>query len=344
MKKYFTSNEYKKRNTKRAADSLKQRLKSDAKRKAKRKKNVGLKKDERKKKRVDDTFVNKKAPPNFSFVENTEAVLQYLEELKTLFKRKQNVMINLRDVTNLTNDAIVLLLSFVKNPKIVNGVAIKGNYPSDERLRKIFVESGVFNQNKANDNEPKNYILTRQNKKAEGGIAAELIKRSSKEIFGEEGRCPGIYRALMESMANTCYHAKPQQIGHETWWLTVYHDREHNHVSFAFIDLGVGIFKSSKMNDFKAKAAALLGLSDNRDILKEIISGRKLSSTKIPYRGKGLPTIFKGLERNYYSNLKIISNDVKADLSKDEYVKLKTEFSGTFLYWELNNTNRWTKS
>jgi hypothetical protein len=78
-------------------------------------------------------------------------------------------------------------------------------------------------------------------------------------------------------------------------------------------------------------------------VLKEIISGRKLSSTKIPYRGKGLPNIYKGLERNYYSNLKIISNDVKANLATNEFEKLKTEFNGTFLYWELNNTNLWTK-
>jgi len=343
MKKYFSSPEYKRRNKKHAKNCLRKRLLSKVKKKARRKKNLGVKKEVQKQKRIDDTFIPKKAPSNFSFAENTEAVLQYLEELKVLFKRRQNVLINLKEVTNLTNDAIVLLLSFVKNPKITNGVMIRGNYPKDDRLRKIFVESGVFKQNNGNENEPKNYILTRRNKKAEGGIAAELIRRATKEIFGAEGRCPGIYKALMESMANTCYHAKPQQIGHETWWLTVYHDREDNHVSFAFIDLGVGIFKSSKMNDFKAKAASLFGLSDNRDILKEIISGRKLSSTKIPYRGKGLPTIYKGLERNYYSNLKIISNDVKADLSKDEFVKLKKEFNGTFLYWELNNTNRWTE-
>ena len=143
-------------------------------------------------------------------------------------------------------------------------------------------------------------------------------------------------------MANTCYHAKPQQIGHETWWLTVYHDKALNKVSFAFIDMGVGIFKSSKMSGFRNQLSSFFGITDNRDVLKEIINGRKMSSTKIPYRGKGLPNIYKGLERNYYSNLKIISNDVKADLSADKYEKLSKEFSGTFLYWELNNTNRWT--
>jgi len=82
MKKYFTSWEFKRRNTKRAKSRLKRRLASKEKQKAKRRKNIGLKKEDKKKKRAADTFVNKKAPPNFSFVENTEAVLQYLEELK----------------------------------------------------------------------------------------------------------------------------------------------------------------------------------------------------------------------------------------------------------------------
>ena len=343
MKKLYTTSEYKIRNTKRASSRLKSRLLSKAKQKAKRKTFEGLKKEVQKQKRIDESFTSKKAPANFSFIENTEAVLQYLEELKALFRQRKNVLINLKDITNLTNDAIVLLLSFVKNPKIVNGVTIRGNYPKDEKLRKIFVESGVFNNNNGNEDEQKNYILTRRNKKAEGGIAAELIKRTSKVVFGEEGRCPGVYRALMESMANTCYHAKPQQIGEETWWLTVYHDKEDNHVSFAFIDLGVGIFKSSNVSGFREQLSLLFGIKDNRDVLKEIISGRKLSSTKIPYRGKGLPTIYKGLERNYYSNLIIISNDVKADLSNDNFVKLKKEFSGTFIYFEINNSNRWTK-
>ena len=343
MKKLYTTSEYKIRNTKRATSRLKSRLLSKAKKKAKKKTFEGFKKEVQKQKRIDDTFTNKKAPANFSFIENTEAVLQYLDELKALFRQRKNVLINLKDITNLTNDAIVLLLSFVKNPKIVNGVIIRGNYPKDEKLRKIFVESGVFNNNNGNEDEHKNYILTRRNKKAEGGIAAELIKRASKVVFGEEGRCPGVYQALMESMANTCYHAKPQQIGEETWWLTLYHDKEDNHVSFAFIDLGVGIFKSSNVSGFREQLSMLFGIKDNRDVLKEIITGNKLSSTKIPYRGKGLPTIYKGLERNYYSNLKIISNDVKADLGNDNFVKLKKEFSGTFIYFEINNTNRWTK-
>lgn len=341
MKKLYSTSEYKTRNTKRAKDRLKQQLLSKEKAKAKRRAMDGVAKAVQRERRVISQFESLPAPSNFSFVENTVAVLSYLEKIQDHINRRKPVLINLKEITNLTNDAIVLLLALVKNPSITKGVPIKGNYPRDEELRKIFQESGVFKAN-GNEDEPKNYILTRQNKKAEGGMANELIKRATSIIFGQEARCPGVYRALMESMANTCYHAKPQQIGHETWWLTVYNDRKENKVCFAFIDLGVGIFKSSNISGFREKLSMLFGIKDNRDVLKEIISGRKMSSTKIPYRGKGLPTIYKGLERNYYSNLKLISNDVKADLSADKYEKLTKEFSGTFLYWELNNTNRWT--
>jgi hypothetical protein len=340
LKKLYTTQEYKRRNNKRAKDRLNQQLLSKKKAKSKRRDFDGVPIKQQRERRLVGQFNKLKAPSNFSFIENTVEVLSYLENIQNHINQRKPILINLKEITHLTNDAIVLLLSLVKNPAITKGVPIKGNYPKDEELRKIFIESGVFGSN-GNDNEPKNYILTRRNKKAEGGIANELIKRATSLVFGQEARCPGIYRALMESMANTCYHAKPEQIGHETWWLTLYHDKKEDKVAFAFIDLGIGIFKSSKMSGFKDKMASFFGITDNRDVLKEIISGRKISSTKIPYRGKGLPNIYKGLERNYYSNLKLISNDVKADLSSGTYEKLTKEFSGTFLYWELNNTNRW---
>ena len=141
-------------------------------------------------------------------------------------------------------------------------------------------------------------------------------------------------------MANTLLSRKPQQIAHETCGLQ-FITTAHNKVSFASLTLSWN-FQIIKNDRISRKLTSFFGITDNRDVLKEIISGRKMSSTKIPYRGKGLPNIYKGLERNYYSNLKIISNDVKADLTENNYEKISKEFNGTFLYWELNNTNRWT--
>lgn len=341
MKKLYSTTSYKEWNTKQAKRSWKRNLATKEQRKAIRRGTEGIKKKVLRERREEEKFAKIKAPGNFSFVENTEEILHFLNELRDLFRKKKNTFVDLRRVTNLNNDAIVLFISLIQNPKIVNGVRVWGSYPLNEKLRKIFIESGAFGTVTNEDTGYKNYILTRRNKKAEGGIAADVIRRATKVVFKKEGRCPGVYRALMESMANTCYHAKPTRIGEETWFLTVYHDRDKGHVSFAFIDLGVGIFKSAKMNDFKMKAVEFFGWNDNKQILKEIISGNKQSSTKIPYRGKGLPTIYMGLERNYYSNLHIISNDVKANLTSGEYTDLKSEFNGTFIYFELNNTNRW---
>jgi hypothetical protein len=342
MKKIYTKRKFKKFNIKHAQESLKKNLISKEKKKIKRRGKNGISITEQRKEREISQLVNLKAPVNFSFIENTSEILTYLEVIQKNLERKKPILINLKDITSLTNDAIVLLLAVVKNPIITKGVTIKGNYPKNIVLKKIFQESGIFgsNNNSSNSN---NYILTRRNKKAEGGIANELIRRATKSILGHEARCHGVYMALMECMANTCYHAKPQQIGQETWWLTVYHDKDLNIASFAFIDLGVGIFKSSKVVNLRKMLTDFFGFSDNRDVLKEIINGQQISRTQIPYRGKGLPNIFKGLERNYYSNLKIISNDVKADLSDNKYEILTREFNGTFLYWELNNKNRWIK-
>ena len=341
MKKYFTTSKYKNRNSRHIKDEYKRRKKFISNKKTKRKKFGNLSKNEILRKREDESYRKLKAPENFSFIENTEELLGYIEILRKCAMNRKNILIDLSSITNLTNDAIVLILSFVKNPKLTNGVGVRGNYPTEEKLKKIFIESGLFKSEKNNNTTQKNYILTRRNKKADGKIAEEIIKRSSKVIFGKVGRCPGVYKALLECMANTCYHAKPKYIAFENWWLTAYHDQDKNHVSFAFIDTGVGIFKSSKMNDFSLKFESLFGKSNNIDLLKEIISGRQRSRTKISFRGKGLPTIFKGIERNYYSNLKIISNDVKADLSNDNFEILNKQFSGTFLYWELNENNRW---
>lgn len=340
MKKIYATSEYKRRNKRHAEKSLRRKILSKEKSKARRKDLSSVSNDVLQNRSSRKQFERLKAPSNFSFIENTNEVLSFLDQIRDYIYKRKPVLIDLAEITNLSNDAIVLLLAFVRSPSITRGIPIKGTFPKDGKLRKIFQESGVFGS-EGTGSESKNYIITRRNKKAEGGIANELIKRSTKEIFGQEARCPGIYRALMESMANTCYHAKPKFIGHETWWLTVYHDKVEKKVSFAFIDLGVGIFKSSNMIGFKDKLKSTLGISDNRDVLKEIISGGRISSTKIPYRGKGLPSIYKGLERNYYSNLKIISNDVKTDLSTNQFEKIPNEFSGTFLYWELNSTNRW---
>ena len=79
---------------------------------------------------------------------------------------------------------------------------------------------------------------------------------------------------------------------------------------------------------------------DNPEIFKLLLEGHMhMTVTGQHFRGKGLPGIREVLSRNQISNLKIISNDVFTDVSKDNYQKLNQEFSGTFVTWELNENN-----
>ena len=57
------------------------------------------------------------------------------------------------------------------------------------------------------------------------------------------------------------------------------------------------------------------------------------------FRGKGLPGIKQVLDREQISNLSIISNNVNANMKNNKYLKLKNQFSGTFVAWELNESN-----
>lgn len=58
------------------------------------------------------------------------------------------------------------------------------------------------------------------------------------------------------------------------------------------------------------------------------------------FRGKGLPGIKEVLNRNQISNLCVISNNVIAKINTNSaFNKLKSEFCGTFVSWELNELN-----
>lgn len=80
----------------------------------------------------------------------------------------------------------------------------------------------------------------------------------------------------------------------------------------------------------------MTGLKDNADIMREVLNGKIGSRTGLAYRGNGLPEIYKRFQREQFSNLIIIANDVFADVEKDEYKLLPKPFKGTFFHWEIS--------
>lgn len=358
MKKYRNTFKYKKQNLKHSKKHFERNLKSKKKKIAKRKASQGLNKLEKLKQHSlnikHKDYVKIKAPSNFSFIENTEEVSLFIKKLNRQYEGKKKVYILLDGVEKVSYGAIVVLLSIMIKFKTSN-IDFNGNFPKNQEAKKIITQSGFFEYLYKNIKEEERYsihpktntIHTHAWKDVDSELGAEIVQNASKTIWGENRRCQGVQRALLELMQNTNNHAKIGIEGEKHWWLSVNHSKEEKKVSFSFIDFGVGVFKSldnktntSKFFGWKEKLAKAFNYTSNVELLKLILEGKMHKTvTNKHFRGKGLPGIREVMKRNQISNLHIITNDVYCNVEKNEYKKISNNFSGTFVYWELNNNN-----
>lgn len=305
-----------------------------------------------------DTII--KAPIIFSFINNTEEVIRFIQSLEYSYESKKKVYVDLLKVTEIDYSAIVVLLSIMVKFK-ASDIQFNGNFPQDHISKELLIRSGFFENLDRKFKIEERYeipamgtggIHTHAYKRVDSELGDQIIKSASRRVWGEERRCQGIQRALLELMQNTNNHAEIGKEGEKHWWLAVNHYQNENKVCFAFVDFGVGIFKSlenkqegNKWHGWKDKIAKLFTFDHNVDILKLILNGDFHSTvTGKNYRGKGLPGIALVQKRNWLSDLRIISNNVYCLFDNSDFRKLKRPFNGTFIYWELNGNNASCKS
>ncbi len=300
-------------------------------------------------------FVKVVAPEIFSFIKNTDEVVNFINHLKTLYDNKNKVYVVLENVVEIDHSAIIVLLSIMIKFK-AKKIAFNGNLPTNSAASKIVKESGFFENLYKKFEEKESYeipsnlsncIHTHASKKVDSMLTSNIIASAAKFIWGETRRCQGVQRALIELMHNTNNHAEIGKPGEKHWWLSVNQHSDSKKVSFSFVDFGVGVFTNlqnktpdSKFFGWAEKILPIFGPSDNSNLLKLILTG-KLHQTVTGeyYRGKGLPGIADVMNRNQISNLHIITNDVFSCPSEDIYRILKKPFSGTFVYWDLGENN-----
>jgi len=210
-----------------------------------------------------------------------------------------------------------------------------------DRLNKPIISESEYSIQKTDQ------IFTKANKVVVPLLGYNVMQEASKTIWGEKRMCKGMQRVFLELMQNTHNHASFEQEGEMFWWLSVNHDVENKKVSFVFVDYGLGIFESlsnkpaeSKWSGYLQKIKTRVGYENNAEILHKLLDGElHLTVTGKSFRGKGLPGIREVLKRNQISNLRIISNNVSADVFNAQYNLLGNKFNGTFLYWELCQSN-----
>lgn len=302
-----------------------------------------------------------RVPGVFSFIENPEEVIRFINNLKVYLKERTKVFVNLKKVEEIDYGAITTLLAVMYDFKS-NKVYFNGNLPKNKRIKKLIEDSGFFIQLDKPKSEGIQYTIGKQNQmftKANKVVVSELgrpiMEDTSKTVWGEPKIYKGLQRVLVELMQNTNNHADLNDKGKERWWLSVNHDIESKKVSFVFVDYGVGVFESLKNKHkgskwFNAVKIIIerIKYGKSHEVLKMLLEGDlHLTVTGEHFRGKGLPGIYEVLMRNQISNLFIITNTVFADVTNINYRELNNSFSGTFLCWEINQQNeclKWTIS
>jgi len=261
--------------------------------------------------------------------------------MSALHKR---IFINLADIQNLTNDAIVVLISIVTD-FTRRGIKVQGNYPKNQLFKDKLEQSGFFEYvygSVSNENKNvKNAIYTKYSTEVEAVKSYEINRLATETVFGTNIGSEDIQRVLVELMMNTFKHADPEIEAAENWWLSVEHDNILKKVTFAFIDNGVGILSS--INKLAYKQGIFKSFKgffkDDIEILRDILDGKIKSRTGLSFRGKGLPAILNAFKRNSFSNLTIITNNVYANFDTKHFRAISPDFMGTLIYFELSTDN-----
>ncbi len=318
------------------------------------KKAIQLKKSQDYEKRYFFDYVHIKAPQHFSFVENEKETLHFINTIRLYYQKHRKVYINLKHVKYVTTDALLLLLSNMYRFR-TKKMDFNGNFPNDPKVKSQVEDSGFFNKLYGNLPKRQSYDIvgnstfhTHANTVGDPVLADRIIKRLSKDIWGEEKRCLGVQRVILELMQNTNNHAGELK-GDQHWWMSSSYDKDKNEATISFIDFGKGIFRSldnkkpgEKFYGWRQRFLGLFPWADTDEKrFKEILQGglynnEPKTSTNLYYRGKGLPGIYKAHSNNALSSLFIISNHVFADIDNNHYYILSDEFLGTFVSFKIN--------
>lgn len=293
------------------------------------------------------------APKILSFVKDPEGVADFIAKLNTHYDQRRPVFVALKLVEHVDYDGILVLLSVMVLFR-ARSIRFGGNMPANKEAAAMIVESGFFDQiyrSFKNEDSYKlgtaNTILTHANRTVAAELGAKIIRDASLTVWGEKRRCPGVQRTFIELMQNTNNHASLTGEGEKHWWLSVKHVKDECRVCFSFVDYGVGVFfnlrnkpKSSMFYAILERMYDMFRFKNDAEILRLIFNGQlHRTASQKPFRGKGLPGIYEAMQKNSISNLAVVTNQVYFNSSGEEYRMLKTQFRGTFVYWELSAQN-----
>ncbi len=285
-------------------------------------------------------IINLQAPINFSLIENTNEVLDYIENARKILASNNSVKFDISDINNLTPDTIPVLLSHIRDVGFNNFMQIHGNAPKAEKFNKLFTESGFYKHVRSlskfqiSDN---NLMHNESNFKVKPDIAGQIINLLITNSDYTEEYLEPIYNIFIELMSNTHHHADLEKYGTSKWWLYLFINHDNRRISISFMDLGVGIFKSVIVQSYLQRLGLMFGVVDNSYLVDDLLNGNIQSRIEFDneIRGKGIPQIVNYAKLDCFDKFYLITNDIKIDLKLNSFVKLSSDLKGTFYHIEL---------
>lgn len=295
---------------------------------------------------IERKYDNRKAPKNFSVLDNRERVLGYFDDIVRDTRCRKYIAMDLKDIEIIDPLSVSLLIaimmdsrkesrdSFARHTRVI---VPAGNNDPSEIFRKCMFKETVTTGHSDNG-----VFMSRTDTAVNVRKIMDIIKYADERGIKDAKTVLG--PILVEMFSNTNNHAKPSDgSGADYPWYFSVIEKEDK-LCFTVIDLGIGIYESLRRNNAlknapREKFGAMHMYEDKqtRYLSKNIPIGLH-SSTDEAHRGKGLKEIYtRANESQTIDKFILITNNATIDMlniNKKVYDYNNT-FNGTAYYWEM---------
>lgn len=268
----------------------------------------------------------------------SKKVLGLISSLKKQGTKHKHLHIDLKKVTHIGEGCISMLLSVINELTAV-GTLITGDKPTNSYAKNTLERSGFFKYMRGNVSyenlKSKNIMIRTGDINTSQNELLPEIPKAMETVWGSPGRCPVLFGTIGEMLRNSCDHAFKRDTN-IVWHLGISHSEKSKTVKFSFVDNGIGIIKS--YNNRTNYSKILSYFNDDAILLLSAFKNGIESQTGLPWRGRGLPTIYDLYADNIITNLIVITNNVFLDFDKEIYQEISVSFSGTYYFWKIDES------
>jgi len=288
-------------------------------------------------------------PNRFSIYDNFEEVTRNFNQIKKTINspsfNKKHIHFNMSSSELVRVDALMYLLTFIKNIRHMNEKIkmVGGNFPLNLECKEVVRESGFLNylnsMTKSTYSEENIQIMA--GKDVDTDIFRKILHFTHKKLNCSRLDTKDLYTLFGEIIGNANEHAYDNDSFNGWNKYLIFANYIENKVRFVILDTGEGIIKTMKKK-FHEKL-----FPDDRALLKSALKGEFRTATELKYRGNGLPTIRGMCAKGIVKNFSLITNSVVYRTSyangklSEKYESYMGMLEGTLYYFDfsLGGTN-----